>query len=261
MCRHGIRESVAPRRPDRRECLARHADGIDDDVVDRDVGEAKTTQDAERLSADAEVDAHRVARLSRAPTPEVIGVEPPRLEMDHQIVFDDQVQPAAAPRDAGELANDAVGMGNRLQHVPAHDQVERSVRQFQLEDAAVLEARAVAEHRTADARPFEVIVDDVDAEQARTPEQAGKAHGDLARAAAGIEDVRLVGQPVAREERLLLWPDGFRLRGEIADHRLVRHLLSLRIQWIDHPGILSPTALSTRTRCPPSQSASTDRPR
>ena len=107
----------------------------------------------------------------------------------------------------------------------------------------MLEARAVAERRAADARPFEMIVDDVDAEQARTPEHPGKAHGDLARAAAGIKDVRLVWQPVAREERLLLWPDGVRLRGEIADHRLVRHLLPLRIQWIDHPGILSPTAL------------------
>src|SRR6266699_3351555 len=80
--RHGIRESVAPRRPDRRECLARHVDGIDDDVVDRDVGEAKATQDAEGPSADAEVDARRVARLSRASTPEVIGVEPPRLDPD-----------------------------------------------------------------------------------------------------------------------------------------------------------------------------------
>src|SRR5437763_580948 len=106
-----------------------------------------------------------------------------------------------------------------------------------------------------------MIVDDVDAEQARPLEHAGQAHGDLARAAAGIKDVRLAGQRIAREERLLLRPDGFRLCGEIADHRLVRHLLPLRIQWIDNPGIVSPTALSTRTRCRPSQSAWTDRPR
>src|SRR5258707_1231044 len=83
------------------------------------------------------------------------------------------------------------------------------------------------DRRASAAGPFEMIVDDVDPEQARTPEHAGKAHGDLAGAAAGIKDVRLVRQTVAREERLLLWPDGVRLRGEIADHRLVRHLLPL----------------------------------
>src|SRR2546430_17203128 len=95
--RHGIRETIPPRYPDRRERLARHAKRIDDDIVDGDVGEAETMQDAVGLPADAQVRSDRFAELPRASIPEVIRIEPPRLEIDHQIVFDNQVQPAAAP--------------------------------------------------------------------------------------------------------------------------------------------------------------------
>src|SRR5258705_2510092 len=81
---HRLREAVAPRRPDGRERLARHAQRIDDDVIDGDVGEAEAMQDAERLPADAQVHANRVAELPRPASPQVVRVEAPRLEIDHQ---------------------------------------------------------------------------------------------------------------------------------------------------------------------------------
>ena len=77
------------------------------------------------------------------------------------------MQPTAGFRDAHELGDGAIGVGNRLQHVAADDEIELRVRQAELEDAAVLEAQALAERRAPRAGQLEMAVDDVDAEHAR----------------------------------------------------------------------------------------------
>ena len=94
--------------------------------------------------------------------------------MDHQVVLGDQVDPAAAARDADQFGERALGVRNGLQHVTADDQIERRVRQSQLEDAPVLEAHALAERRASGAGPLEVIVDHVDAEQRASRKHLGR---------------------------------------------------------------------------------------
>ena len=58
----------------------------------------------------------------------------------------------------------------------------------------------------------------------------GDARTELAGAGADVEHAGLTWQPVEVEQRLLLRPDGFDLRGERANHGFVRHLLALRIE-------------------------------
>ena len=172
-----------------------------------------------------------------------------RLEVDHQIVLGDQVDPAAAPRDADQFGEGALCMWNRLQHMTADDQIERRVGQSQLEDAPVLEAHAFPRDGASRAGQSQVIIDHVDAEQTGAGKHLSEAQRNLAGAAARVEYVRLDGQAVAVEQWLFLRPDRLGLRREIADHRLVRHLPGLRVQVIRHAGVPRSallTALSQR---------------
>src|SRR5258708_25610465 len=71
--------------------------------------------------------------------------------------------------------------------------------------------------------------EDIHAKDLRRGEELGQVQGDLGWAAAGVEDLRLGAELVARDQRHFLRPDRLRLRREVAHHRLVRHLPLLRV--------------------------------
>src|SRR5262249_13081226 len=140
--RDGIRIAVAPRLEDRRERRARHAQRIDHDVVDRDVRKPESSQKAVRFATDAQISAERLTEAARHHRPEIVGVELPGLEVNHQIVFWNQVTPPAAPGHAHELGNCAISVRNRLEDVPAYHKVKAGIRKPKLEDASVFETHA-----------------------------------------------------------------------------------------------------------------------
>jgi hypothetical protein len=150
--------------------------------------------------------------------------------MQHGVVLHDEVEMTACPGHARELREDAVGVRNRLQHVPANDEIEAPIGQPEIEDAPHFEPNAVAETCVPLARDRERAREDVDAEHLRHREQRREPPGDLSRPTPGVEDASAIAQPIAREERRLLRPYRVRLRGERPHHRLVRHLLPLRIE-------------------------------
>src|SRR5262249_30751629 len=96
------------------------------------------------------------------------------------------------------------------------------------ESVRALEANALAEARAANARSLEVLFLEVDAEKRGAGVAFGEAHDDLAGAAAHVEHLGTLRQIVAREDGLLLRPDGLGLRGQGSHHRLVGHLAGLR---------------------------------
>ena len=228
--RDGVGVSVTPGPPDRGERLARYPERIDNDVINGNIRKAEPPQDAVRAAADAHVGAGRAAEPPRALDPEVVGVEPPRFEIDHQVVLGDQVDPAAALCHARQLAYRAIGVGDGLQHVAAHDEIELRVGNAELEDAAVVEHDARSERGAARASRLEVAIDDVDAEHARSRQHGRDSIRDFAGAAAGVQHRRVIGKAIPLEERLFLRPDRLGLRREGADHRLVRHFSRLGIE-------------------------------
>src|SRR5207253_9763606 len=59
-------------------------------------------------------------------------------------------------------------------------------------------------------------------------------------------DAGTLGKRVSPENRFLLRPDGLHLRGQVADHRLVRHLLRLRAAGIHALADTCSAAISAR---------------
>ena len=125
-----------------RSSRARHAQGIDDDVIHGDVGEPEPAQYSVGVASDAQVGAKCAAKLPRHHIPEIIRIETPPLQVNHQIIFRDHVDPAAAACHPRQLGDRPIRVWNSLQHMTAHDEVKRRVRQSELEDAPVFEAHA-----------------------------------------------------------------------------------------------------------------------
>jgi hypothetical protein len=109
--------------------------------------------------------------------------------MEHSVVLGDEMEPSAGTRHALELGDDLVGMRDRVEHMPACREVERSIRQAQLEDAPVLESEPRSELGVAVPRELEMIVENVDAENFRLRVELGETRSALARAAPGVQDV------------------------------------------------------------------------
>ena len=197
-----------------------------------------------RVASDEQIGLGFLAERLRHVVPEPPRIQRAALEVQHAVVFGNQVQPSARAGHPREFGDHAVGMRDRMQHVAADDEIERAIRRVQLEHALVLEGHPRSQRRGASARERQVRVDDVDAEDKRLRVQLAEAEGDLARATAGVEDSQLPREIVPPEQLDLLRPDCIRLRREIADHRLVRHLLCLRIE-IGHRSIMTRSRISS----------------
>src|SRR5439155_7194120 len=152
--RDSARISVTPGLPDRHKGCPGHTHRIDDDVVH---GHVKKVQPAEKsvdLPTDEQVGSRRLAERPRPLPPERIGVERARLEVDHPVVLGDHVDPASGTRDADELGEHALRIGDRMDYMAADRQVEGAAREAEVVDAAVLEAYAFAE--VGETRPGEL---------------------------------------------------------------------------------------------------------
>ena len=123
-------------------------------------------------------------------------------------------------------------MRNSLEHVPADDEIELAVRQAEIEDAAVLEADAIAEPCASALGGVEVGVDDVHAQHAGQRKHLADANEISPVPQPASSTFASRGKSIAREERLFLRPDRLGLRRKIADHRLVRHFTCLWIQLV-----------------------------
>jgi hypothetical protein len=149
---------------------------------------------------------------------------------EHAVVFGDQVQAAAGLEHAHHLLDRAARVGQRLQHVPADRQIELRILEREVHRVVALEPDSVAEGRVLRARPLEVGFLEIHAGEAGLREEAREPGEDLSGPAADVEGEGR-GR-MALEDRFLVRPDGLDLRGQVADHRLVRHLLRLRAVWV-----------------------------
>src|SRR3954447_16991112 len=138
------------------------------------------------------------------------------------------MQPPARLRDAHHLGERAARVGERLQDVPADDEIELRGTEGERERVAHLEEGPVSEACAAIASANEMRLLQIDPDEGRSVEAPGEARDDLARAAPDVEYKASRRGRMPGEKRLLLRPDRLRLRGEVPHHRLVRHLLRLR---------------------------------
>ena len=128
-------------------------------------------------------------------------------------------------------------MWNRLDDMAAHGEVETAVFGVEVVDALVLESKPRCKTRITRPRKIQMRIDDIDTEDAGSRKELRQARCRFARAASRVEDPCLGRERIAAQERHFLRPDGARLRGEVAHHRLVGHLPGLRIE-IGH-GVLA----------------------
>src|SRR5712691_1073167 len=152
------------------------------------------------------------------------------------------MQVAARLRDPDQLGKYPLRIGNRVEHVAAHREVKSMVRDFEPEYALVLERKPGRQAGKPRASERQVLVENVDAEHVRLRKMLGQARGALTSTAARVEDARFRRQIVAIDQPHFLRPDSSRLSLQVAHHRLVGHLLGLRVQ-IAHDG--SPTRART----------------
>jgi hypothetical protein len=161
--------------------------------------------------------------------PQTIRIDRAGGRVNHRVVLAEHVHPAARPADALQLGQHSLRFRHRLRHVPAHDEVELSSCELQLERIALLEPHARGQRCIPAARIGDRTFQDVHANQFGLRVARSQPCSDLATAAADVGDLRSRGQPVAIEQSLLLRPDCVGLRSQIAQHRLIGHLFGLGI--------------------------------
>ncbi len=106
-------------------------------------------------------------KAAGASLPEVARIRRATLEVQHAVIFGDDVQIPAATRDANELRERSVGIRNRVDDVSADGKIEAAIGDLQVEYAPMLERESRGEMRKARARKLEMRIDDVDTEHVR----------------------------------------------------------------------------------------------
>src|SRR5262249_36236779 len=203
----GLGVAIAPCLEDRREGLARHAQGIDDDVVERDPLELEPGKNAEDVASDEEIRMGRSAEARRDLMPEVARVERAALEVQHPVVLGDDVQVATLPSYSHELGHDALRIRDRMDDMAAHREIEARIGRLQLVHALMLERNTRRKPRIPLSSEIQMLIDDVDAEHAGARKKLRQPRRPFTGAAAGVENVRLLRKLVATEQRDLLRPD------------------------------------------------------
>src|ERR1700728_2681883 len=187
----GVGVAVAPSFHDRCEGFAWDADRVYQHVVHRNFLEVHSRQNREAVSADVEIGARGGGKCFHCRVPKIVGIVLRVLEMEHAVVFGDQVDIAAGPRDAGELGDYLIGVRDRMQDVAADRQIVRFIGGVEAEDCLMLEAETWRKICVSLAGKVEVGVDDVDTENLRLGKKLGEAGGGFAGPAAGVQDFRL----------------------------------------------------------------------
>ncbi|HMC22033.1 MAG TPA: hypothetical protein VKL19_09315 [Thermoanaerobaculia bacterium] len=207
--RDRVGEAIAPCLPDPGEGLTRNSNGVDDDVVDGDVAHLQIVQHGEHLSADVEIAADRLFVSPWDDLPESVRAELGPVAPQHAVVFGDEVRTSAGAEDAANLFQHLHRVGDRLQQVPADDEIELLIGKRQRERIADLESHARTKLRTARSRASEMLLLEVDADERRARIFRREPLSDLAGTATDVQH-RSASDPIAVEDRLLLRPDGLR---------------------------------------------------
>ncbi len=86
--------------------------------------------------------ARAIRRMPFVPQP--IRIHRAGRHVEHAVVLAEHVDPAAGLADAIQLGDDSSRLGDRLSHVAAHDQIELTIAELQLERVALFEAHPSA---------------------------------------------------------------------------------------------------------------------
>src|SRR3954464_10986854 len=114
------------------------------------------------------------------------------------------MQPPSRLRDAHHLGERAARVGDRLQDVPADDEIELRGTEGERERVAGLEERPVSEACAAIASANEMRLLEIDPDEGCSFEAAREARDDLARAAPDVEHAASRRGRMPDEDRFLL---------------------------------------------------------
>ena len=193
-------------------------------------GEPQIDENTVSIAAHEEVGVGRFAEARRRLVPEGSRIERAILEVQHAVILWNEMQPPAGSGHAHQLRDHAAGERDRMQHVPAHGEVERAVGCREFIDALVLERQPGCELLVPLASGRQVRVENVHAEHLGPGIELRQARGRFTGAATRVEDANLGTEPVAPDEFDFLRPNGARLCVQGPHHRLVGHVLGMWIQ-------------------------------
>src|SRR5207245_5369717 len=88
-----------------------------------------------------------------------------RMTPQHSVIFGDEVRATAAAKHATNLAENSPRVGNRLQQMPADNEVELLVRKRQGQRVAGLETNPRAELLATRPRSIEMLLFEIDADE------------------------------------------------------------------------------------------------
>src|ERR1700722_4326336 len=91
------------------------------------------------MAPDEEVRARALPKARRGHMPEVAWIDGGALEVQHVVVFGNQVQVPAASRHSYELGDHLIRVRDGMKHVAAYGEVEAAVCGLQLVNALMLE--------------------------------------------------------------------------------------------------------------------------
>src|ERR1035438_39101 len=94
------------------------------------------------MAAQEQVGARALSKARRGLMPKVARIEGRALEVQNAIVLGNQVQAPSRSRNANELANHAVRVGNGMKHMAANGEIEAAVRNSKFVNTLMLERQA-----------------------------------------------------------------------------------------------------------------------
>ncbi len=123
-------------------------------VIHLDCFQLHVGHDPENIATDEQVRPGAIAEGSWNFMPKIAGINSGALEMQHAVIFGNDVQITSSASHSRQFANHAIRMRNGLQHMPAHSEVKRAVSELQLKNALMLEFQARGQTRVALAGKF-----------------------------------------------------------------------------------------------------------
>src|SRR5579863_8217636 len=96
--------------------------------------------------------------------PEFQRIPGATLEVQHPVIFGDEVQEPTGTSDSRQLGQHSVGMGDGMQDMAAHSKVKAVVREVEFEYALPLESQSRGEAGVSRSRKLQVLFNNVDSE-------------------------------------------------------------------------------------------------
>src|SRR5258708_3080486 len=106
------------------------------------------------------------------------------LEVQHAVVFGNQVQISSPACNTSEFGNHLVRVRDGMKHVAAHGEIEAAVRRLEFVNTLMLESQERREIGVALPGKFQIVIHDVDSEHLSARTQFGNPSRAFPRAAA-----------------------------------------------------------------------------